>query len=221
VSRDLRVHSVPTRAEQVRTAVEIVAIVAAGVWALYTFVYEQRIKPLSEPPQFSVPTQIDQGPTVNGVVFLTIRKRLENTGNVPIDIAAETLSVYGERISRRTSAVRRSESPFLAEVHADVPRKPVALLFSFAKLRAGAVAGNPKTNFFTRPHSSAEEDFLIAVPAHTYPIVYVERRDYVGKAPITPKFPVTIVRTRLGAYDLRSTVLEGEYDSVYEYPIRP
>ena len=38
---------------------------------------------------------------MNGVAFLTIHKRLENTGNVPIDIAAEALSVYGERIVQR------------------------------------------------------------------------------------------------------------------------
>lgn len=44
--RELRLHSVPTIAEQARISVEIVAILAAGLWALYTFVYEQRIKPL-------------------------------------------------------------------------------------------------------------------------------------------------------------------------------
>ncbi|HXM07288.1 MAG TPA: hypothetical protein VN936_07480, partial [Candidatus Acidoferrum sp.] len=95
MKRELHVHSVPTRAEQVRTAVEIIAILAAGLWALYTFVYEQRIKPLSEPAEFSVPTTVTQGPTVNGVVFLKIHKRLENTGNVPIDIAAEAVDIYG------------------------------------------------------------------------------------------------------------------------------
>jgi len=98
--RDLRVHSVPTRAEQIRIIVEIVAIVAAGLWALYTFVYVQRIKPLSEAPEFSVGVTVDQGATINGVVFLTIRKRLENTGNVPIDVAAEALSVYGRKPTR-------------------------------------------------------------------------------------------------------------------------
>ena len=211
----------PTRAEQVRTAVEIVAILAAGLWALYTFVYEQRIKPLSEAPEFSVPTSVDQGPTENGVVFLTVHKRLENTGNVPIDIAAEALSVYGEKIVSRPAAVRRLESPVLAQVNADVPRKPVALLFSFAKLRGGAVGGNPKTNFFLPPHSSNEEVFLVAVPAHVYPVVLVDRKDYIWKAPITPKIPVRIVRSRLGAYDLQSSILEGEYDTEDEYPIRP
>lgn len=122
--RVLRVHSVPTFAEQIRTAVEIVAIVAAGLWALYTFVYEQRIKPLSEAPSFSIPTMIDQGSTLNGVAFLTIHKWLQNTGNVPIDIAAETLSVYGEVIGRTSRRYDRIETPTNDKVTADVLGDP-------------------------------------------------------------------------------------------------
>jgi hypothetical protein len=221
VSRDLRVHSVPTRAERVRTSVEIIAILAAGVWALYTFVYEQRIKPLAEEPAFSVPTIVDQGATTNGVVFLTIHKRLQNTGNVSIDVAAEALSVYGEQIVERATHEERTETSTRVEVSADVPRKPVTLLFSMAKLRSGAVGGNPRTNFFVSPHSSLEEDYLIAVRAKTYPVVLIVRKDYIAKAPIDPKVAVRIVKTRFGAYDLRSLQLQGEYDSQTEYSIRP
>jgi hypothetical protein len=221
VKRDLHVHSVPTRGEQIRMAVEVIAILAAGIWALYTFVYEQRIKPLSEPAEFSVPTTVTQGPTVNGVVFLTIHKRLENTGNVPIDVAAEALNVYGEKIVASGGHVQRQETSVLAQVKADVPRKPVALLFSQAKLRYGAVGGNQKTAFFVPPHSAAEQVFLVAVPARVYPVVLVTRMDVIRKAPINPKVPVRIVRTSLGGYTLAPTALNGEYDSEDEYPIKP
>lgn len=220
-ARELRVHSVPTRAERARVIVEIAAILAAGLWALYTFVYVQEIKPLSEAAAFSVPTIVDQGATVNGVAFLTIHKRLENTGNVPIDIAAEALSVYGERIMQQTRRIRRTETSTSSKVLADVPRLPVALLFSMAKLRSGAVSGNPRSGFFTLPHSSADENFLVAVPVNAYPVILIVRKDYVAKAPISPKIDVRIVRTRIGAYDLKSNQLQGEYDNIIEYPIRP
>jgi hypothetical protein len=202
-------------------AVEVVAILAAGIWALYTFVYEQRIKPLSEPAEFSLPTTVTQGPTVNGVVFLTIHKRLENTGNVPIDIAAEALNVYGEKIGKSSARVQRLETPVLAQVNADVPRKPVALLFSIAKLRSGAVGGNPKISFFLPPHSSAEQVFVVAIPAHAYPAVLIKRMDFIRKAPISPQVPVHIVRALLGGYTLTPMALEGEFDSEDEYPIKP
>ena len=212
-------HSVPTRGEQLRTAVEIVAIVAAGIWALYTFVYEQRIKPLAQAPSFSLPTLVDQQRAPNGAVFLTIHKRLENTGDVSIDIAAESLSVYGEQFTS-VRRVRRLETPTLMQVSEDVPRTRVALLFSIAKLRSGAVGGNPTTSFFLPAHSSAEEDYVVVVPPRTYPMVLITRKDYVEKAPIEPKIPVRIVRDRYGAYDLQPTSIAGEYDNREEYPIR-
>jgi hypothetical protein len=221
MKREFHVHSVQTRAERIRTAVEIVAILAAGLWALYTFVYEQRIKPLSQQPEFSVPTTVTQGPTVNGVVFLKIHKRLENTGSVPIDIAAEAVNVYGEKLVSSRIQVQRIQTPTSAGVEADVPRQPVALLYSAVKLRSGAVGGNPHTSFFLPAHSSAEEVFLVAVPAHTYPVVLVRRIDFIRKAPILPRVNVHIVRTLLGGYWLEATSLDGEYDNRDEYPIQP
>jgi hypothetical protein len=224
--RLLRIHTIPTTAERLRIIVEIAAIVAAGVWALYTFVYVQRIVPLSEPATFSVPTVVEQGSTVNGVTFLTIHKRLENTGNVPIDIAAEALSVYGERLVRGSTRYSRFESPTNARLTADVPRRPVALLFSIAKLRSGAIGGNQGTSFFTPAHSSLEETYLIAVPVKSYPIILIKRIDYIQKAPISPKVKVRIIKGLFGAYDLTSGPgsgpVQGEYDngSGYEYAIK-
>jgi hypothetical protein len=219
--RVLRVHTVPALPDNIRTIVEVVAIVAAGLWALYTFVYEQRIKPLSEAPSFSVPTVIEQGSTVNGVAFLTIHKRLQNTGNIPVDIAAEALSVYGEVIVPRAKNYGRIDTPTSVRVKADVPRKAAGLLYSFAKLRSGAVGGDPTTAFYVPAHSANEETILVAVPVKTYPVILIVRRDYVEKAPISPKVPVTIVKDRFGAYDLRSDPGQnGEYDTQEEYAIR-
>ena len=220
MSRDLRIHSIPTRSEQIRTLVEIIAIVAAGIWALYTFVYEQRIKPLSEAPEFTLPTIVNQGPTVNGVVFLTIHKRVENNGNTPIDLAAEAITVYGE-ILEPAKRVTNRKTATSAVVIADVPRKPVRVLYSYAKLRSGSIGGDQTTSFFLPAHSANEETFLVAVPAKRFPVVLVERIDYVEKAPIAPKIPMKIIRTPLGAYQLDSPEINGEYDSQSEYPIKP
>jgi hypothetical protein len=214
------VHSVPTRGETIRTAVEIAAILAAGAWALYTFVYVQQIKPLGEAASFSVPTSVDQSPTVDGVAFITIHRHLQNTGDVGIDLAAESLSVYGERIVRPSAAASRSERPARSEVRFDLRRKPVKLLYSMAKLREGAIGGST-SDFYLPPHSSADQDVLVAFPAKTYPVVLIVRKDYVAKAPIVPKEAIRIVKGSDGAYDLQSAVLQGEYDSEGEYPIRP
>jgi len=220
MSRELRVHSVPTRAEHWRTVIEIAAIMAAGVWAIYTFVYEQRIKPLSEHASFTTPTTVEQGPRLGGIVFLTIHKGLQNTGNVPVAIAAETLTVYGERLRDRRS-VRRRTTPLAAEVYDDVPRRPADVLYSFARLRNGAIGGSPMSNFMAPAHASTEEDTLLAVPLHLFPVVLISRKDYIARFPIGPKIGVKIVRDEQGAYDLQSVDASGEYDSAAEYAIRP
>jgi len=219
--RDLHVHSVPTRTEHARTLIEIVAILAAGIWAIYTFVYEQRVKPLSEPPSFAVPTEVEQGPTINGTVFLTIHKRFENNGNLPIDVAAEALSVYGEALTPNVKSLRASNTPTHKEASYDIPRSIVKLIYTSVKLRRGAVNGNQHIAFVLLPHTSAVEDFLIAIPAKKYPAILVSRKDYIGKDPISPKMAVRIVGAPMHAYDLDSDLSEGEFDSEEEFAIKP
>ncbi|MBV8688946.1 MAG: hypothetical protein JOZ59_02460 [Candidatus Eremiobacteraeota bacterium] len=217
--RQLHVHSVPTRAERWRTIVEIAAIVVAGLWALYVFVYEQRIKPLSEKPSFAVPTDIQQSRAVNGVIFLTIHKRLINTGNVPIDIAAETLSVYGEIVGKQPAKTIVANTSSYGELRWDVPRHVSKLLFSFVDLRSGAQGGDPNRDFWVPPHSSNEETFLVAVPSRLYPAILVTRKDYIKKAPIEPPIPMRVTRNHFQAYGLQSPDRVGEYDSDMEYPL--
>jgi hypothetical protein len=80
-----------------------------------------------------------------------------------------------------------------------------------------AVADSPQLSV-----SSSGEDFLVAVLANTYPVILIARKDYIAKSPIVAKVQVRIVRTRLGAYDLSSPgLIEVEYDTESEYPIRP
>ena len=220
--RHLHVHSVPTRAENWRTIIEIVAIVAAGIWALYTFVYVQRIKPLSEQASFAVPTDVSQSRTIGGIAYVTIHKRLDNTGNVAIDIAAESLSVYGETAGKTLQGPRfDNRLGWYREATFDVPRRIGKLLYSHAELREGAIGGNPGVNFVVPPHSSNAEDYLIAVPIKQFPVIRITRKDYVRKSPVVPRVDVRIVKTRFGGYDLSSSDLIGEYDSDIEYPLKP
>ena len=48
------------RVRIVRDVVEIVAILAAGFWAFYVFVYENRIKPSFSDPQVSVGATLEK-----------------------------------------------------------------------------------------------------------------------------------------------------------------
>lgn len=64
----------------IRDIVEIVAIVAAGVWALYVFVYEQRIKPASEPPAILLTGSMQKVGQHNGLVQISYSATVRNIG---------------------------------------------------------------------------------------------------------------------------------------------
>jgi hypothetical protein len=107
-----------------------------------------------------------------------------------------------------------------ATISADVLRQPIKLLYSTAKLRSGAIGGDA-SDFVAPPHGSLDETYLVVIPAHAYPVILVVRKDYVFKPSGNVKIPVRIVRSRLGGYDLQSSITQGQYDSQYEFPIRP
>ena len=102
-----------------RHIIEAVAIVCAGMWAFYTFIYQEKIKPASEPAALNVSISVHslRHDPVRDILGLELVFR--NTGKTEIDIAADGYNVWGEnyanhprirtneRIDRRQPAIRR------------------------------------------------------------------------------------------------------------------
>ena len=63
-----------------RDVVEILAIVAAGAWAFYTFVYENQIKPTLEKPEAQVESVLTKLGERNGLVAVRSRVTIANVG---------------------------------------------------------------------------------------------------------------------------------------------
>ena len=90
-----------------RHIIEGVAIVAAGLWAFYTFIYQERIKPASEPAALSETISVqrlgrDEKREILGVTF-TYR----NAGKTEIDIAADAYDIVGIRYGDRAKTFDR------------------------------------------------------------------------------------------------------------------
>jgi hypothetical protein len=83
--------------EQWRHAVEIAAFVAAGLWAFYVFVYEQRLKPLSEPPVLTSTIQVEPQPLRGENSLLTVTLVLKNIGSPTVKMDGTIVNVYGVR----------------------------------------------------------------------------------------------------------------------------
>ncbi len=89
-------HSHP--ATVVRDVVEVVAILAAGIWAFYVFAYENRIKPSMASPEVDVTASIQRLSERNGLIAVGVRLRLHNIGTVKAHFLGVALNVYGQRV---------------------------------------------------------------------------------------------------------------------------
>jgi hypothetical protein len=126
----------------VRHVVESIAIVAAGLWAAYVFIYQERIKPTFEPPSLQVTVTLDPGKTLNGTRVAQLHIDLVNTGQVSTDLYADAASVYGDRFSAAAPLPSPSYGPAGAVVNRMVQSGKKELIYSYADLHDAAVGGS-------------------------------------------------------------------------------
>jgi hypothetical protein len=82
----------------VRDSVEVLAIVAAGIWAFYIFVYENRVKPSLGNPEiafYATMTKVSEGDRMIGIQLNT---EMRNVGQVKAHFLGYVIWVSGRRI---------------------------------------------------------------------------------------------------------------------------
>jgi hypothetical protein len=87
----------------VRDVVEVVAIVAAGIWAFYVFAYENRIKPSLADPNVDVSATMRKLSERNGLIGVGLDVQFHNIGTVRAHFLGLAVNVYGQRIIGRAS----------------------------------------------------------------------------------------------------------------------
>ncbi|MGA7354686.1 MAG: hypothetical protein WA431_05290 [Candidatus Cybelea sp.] len=81
-----------------RDVVEVVAIVAAGIWAFYVFAYENRIKPSLADPNVDVSAAMRKLSERNGLIGVGLDVQFHNVGTVRAHFLGLAVNVYGQRI---------------------------------------------------------------------------------------------------------------------------
>jgi hypothetical protein len=82
----------------VRDIVEVIAIVAAGIWAFYVFAYENRIKPSLADPNVDVSASMRKLSEHNGLIGVGLDVQFHNVGTVRAHFLGLAVNVYGQRI---------------------------------------------------------------------------------------------------------------------------
>jgi hypothetical protein len=198
-----KVRIIEDRWSTVRHAVESIAIVAAGLWAAYVFIYQERIKPTLEAPSLQLTVTFQPGKTVGATRIAELHILLANTGHVDTDVYADTASVFGDRFAVLAPTPRPSYGPADALVNRMVQTSKRELVYSYATLRDAAVGGSEHISL--SPDQHYEFVLPIAVKSGRFDELHADVTIVFGRyRPDLHHFShVAIVRGDDGALDLK------------------
>jgi hypothetical protein len=203
-----------------RHLVEAVAIVCAGSWAFYTFIYQEKIKPASEPAALSVSIAVNALEHDSRRDILGLSMELKNTGKTELDIAADGYNAWGEKYGTRPVATK-NERPARREFEGGLPIVSRRLVLAFAELRDGAVGGRKGEHIIIESGASITLSNVFAVTHGAFDVIHAQIIAVPIKTPVTGKVPVTIVTTRTGAYTLDPGPDNEEDDNTTDFALPP
>jgi hypothetical protein len=154
---------VPHAIAIVRDVVEIVAIVAAGVWAFYVFAYENRIKPSLAGPEVNVVASMQRLGERHGLIAVGIRLQLHNIGTVRAHFLGMAVNVYGQRVIAGRPQISSGGGLLQYDFSGYARTGPRVPVYSYAYITH---LGDPSTgqDAALEPGSTLENDRTFYVP---------------------------------------------------------
>jgi len=165
-----KIQIVEDRWASFRHIIEAVAIIAAGLWAFYTFIYQERIKPAAEPAALSDTISVHRLGRDAKRDILGITLSYHNAGKTEIDVAADAYNVVGVRYADASKPfdVRKSNREDSGD---DVPTTSTHLIRAFAELRDAAIGGQPGFHIILEPGDTLTDDEVVTVPRGAYDLI--------------------------------------------------
>ncbi len=206
--------SAHSRIALIRHIVEIVAIVAAGIWAFYTFIYEERIKPAHEPLASVETVTMDREGRIRNLDIIRVKIAIRNVGKTEFDSVAANLEVFGYRYGHVVPSANITHDSYHA---ADVaPAKQKHLVFSVVQLYDAAINGQRDLHNIVDPGSETGHAYLIAIPHGRYDLLHAKFQYLPFKTPVPRHFAVNVTRLTGGGFNVTEksgSVLEDNVES--------
>lgn len=149
-----------------RDIVEVVAIVAAGIWAFYVFAYENRIKPSLADPNVDVSATMRKLSERNGLIGVGLDVQFHNVGTVRAHFLGLAVNVYGQRIVGSASKVAPKPSRLEYEYSGFYRAAPPVPVYSIAFITQLGDPLSPKAlqDLPLEPGSTANYERTFYVP---------------------------------------------------------
>lgn len=201
---EYRVHSQPSPVERWRHIVEIVALVGAGIWGFYVFIYQERIKPASESPNVQISRAVSHQALPANKELVTITMTMKNIGSTGISMAGLVVNAYGVRYTERSNTgierPRPGRASGLSLINRGLANTKPVLLYSYASLFT------PLGSTLTLRIASGEY-FTILIPfvihRGTYDTLRLSFARCDQRSDDNLSTPYTLKRTTDGAFDAR------------------
>ncbi len=199
----------------VRDTVEVLAIIAAGVWAFYVFAYENRIKPSMANPDVNVTAAIQRIGERNGLIAVGLHVQLRNIGTVRAHFLGIAVNVYGQRIVESASHTSARPYPLRYEFEGFYRTGPRVPVYAYAYVtQLGDVSTQEDTAL--DPGTTIDNYRTFYVPQRRFDLLLVGI-----DAPYT-KFEDSVIPTRLVVKPLGDVRVATQLSSrVEQYNITP
>ena len=164
MARNVNLHSHPSRVEHWRHVAEIVAFAAAATWAIYIFVYQERIKPATATPQLQSTFGVESHRLNAGRTYVKIHLEMKNIGESLASVGLVNVNVYGVSYGAKVAAFSNLSTQGIIQTGYALPPAPDRFLSSFTN--RWHAFGTDKT-LILRPGTTFDESFDFALPAHS------------------------------------------------------
>lgn len=202
-----------------RHIVEAVAILAAGAWAFYTFVYQEKIKPANEPAALNLSLEMSSLGHDGDRDYVRFTYMLRNTGKTEVDVAADAYNIWGERFGP-SPVVRGRVQPASRSYENNMPIVLRRLVTSQVELRALAVGGRPSMHVIIEPGATEMFARVFAVPHGAYDLFHAQGFVVPVKTSTSAPVPVAIVAEPGGGFSLnpKSPIFEDDNTADFVLP---
>lgn len=187
----------------VRHIIEAAALIAAGVWAFYTFIYQEKIKPAGDPAVMVETISVQRIGQDRTRDILEVSVNWHNTGKTEIEVAADGFNMWGDRYAHAVSHTYQSAGNKYILANDD-PLVSHQLIRAYGELRDTAIGGLHGVHTTIAPDNIITVQYTVVIPRGKYDVIQAQVLIVPVKTPVRPRPSVQIVRGPDGSIVLRS-----------------